>query len=48
MTTIKNIENLRQYKNIFYLIVEKVLPSTSSTNLQREFRNVHPIFKRIA
>ena len=26
MTTIKNTENLRQYKNRFYLIVEKVLP----------------------
>ena len=48
MTTITNNENLRQYKNIFSLIVEQILGCASSTNLFREVKNKFPNFNQIA
>ena len=48
MTTITNNENLRQYKNIFSLIVEQILACASSTNFFREVKNKFPSFNQIA
>ena len=48
MTTITNNENLRQYKNIFSLIVEQILACASSTNFFREVKNKFQSFNQIA
>ena len=44
MTTIRNAEDLRQYKRLS-MIVEQILAFTLSTNLLREVKNVSPNFK---
>ena len=48
MTAKTNTENLRQYKTRFCLIVEQTLAFDSSTDSEREVKNVFPDFRQIA
>ena len=48
MKTTANVENLRQHKSRFSLIVEQILAFVSSTYLVREVKNLPLNIKRIA
>ena len=47
MTTIKNAENLRQYKSTFSLAVEQMLALASSTNWVKEVRTLTSNFREL-
>ena len=47
MKTTANVENLRQYKNRYSLIVEETLTFLSGSNLVKEVKNSSSTFKRI-
>ena len=40
MTTTANVENLRQYKSRFSLIVNQIMAFASNTNFVREVKNL--------
>ena len=48
MITTTIVENLRQNKIRFSLIVEQILAFASSPNMFREVNNLSPDFKQIA
>ena len=48
MTMIANAKKLRQYKGRISLTVEQILSFASSTNLDKEVKNLSANFKQIA
>ena len=48
LKAIKNVENLRQYKSRFSLIVEQILAFNSSPIMDLEVRNLYLNLKQIA